>query len=332
LFRTAAYMREVNKFSRGIVADRNRLYWDEFKQMPSLLPPRAEQDQIVAYLRAQDAHIALFIRTKRELIALLNEQKLQIIDRAVTRGLDTSTKLKPSSIGWLSEAPHTWEERRLKFLAQNVTRQVSTKSADEIYLALEHVESWSGMASPLDGEVEFASMVKRFAPNDVLFGKLRPYLAKVTCATQAGVCVGEFLVLRARTEEIAPRYLAQLLRSKRVIDLINSSTDGAKMPRANWSFIGNIRLAIPTVAEQEDILIQIEVETKILDEAMQRASNEIKLIREYRDRLVANVVTGQIDVRSWVPGPDDEVGDGALTALADDDEPNTDGELVDGDD
>lgn len=62
LFRTAAYMQEVNKFSRGIVADRNRLYWESFKQMPSLVPPRPEQDQIVTYLRTQDAHIACFIR------------------------------------------------------------------------------------------------------------------------------------------------------------------------------------------------------------------------------------------------------------------------------
>ncbi|MFH4210014.1 restriction endonuclease subunit S, partial [Acinetobacter baumannii] len=62
LFRTAAYMQEVNKFSRGIVADRNRLYWESFKQMPSLVPPRPEQDQIVTYLRTQDGHIACFIR------------------------------------------------------------------------------------------------------------------------------------------------------------------------------------------------------------------------------------------------------------------------------
>jgi restriction endonuclease S subunit len=58
LFRTAVYMQEVNQFSRGIVADRNRLYWESFKQMPSLVPGIEDQDKIVAYLRAQDAHIA----------------------------------------------------------------------------------------------------------------------------------------------------------------------------------------------------------------------------------------------------------------------------------
>lgn len=335
LFRTDAYMREVNKFSRGIVADRNRLYWDEFKQMPSLVPPRPEQDQIVAYLRAQDAHIGRFIKAKRELIGLLTEQKLRIIDHAVTRGLDASVALKPSDIEWLGDVPGHWELRRLKFLASSTTNQTTTKASDEIYLALEHVQSWTGVARPLEGEVEFASTVKRFVTDDVLFGKLRPYLAKVTRVPCTGVCVSEFLVLRSRTELILPAYLEQLLRCKRVIDLINSSTAGAKMPRADWTFIGNVRLPVPRKEEQEAILSSIGLETKDLDDAIARAEDEIKLIREYRDRLIADVVTGQVDVRGWVPGPDDEVAEEDLAAVlagsGDDEEVEPVGKEDDGD-
>jgi len=332
LFRTAAYMQEVNKFSRGIVADRNRLYWESFKQMPSLVPPRPEQDQIVAYLRAQDAHIARFIKAKRDLIRLLTEQKLRIIDHAVTRGLDAAVSLKPSGIEWLGEVPEHWELRRLKFLASNTTNQTTTKASDEIYLALEHVQSWTGVAGPLEGEVEFASTVKRFVADDVLFGKLRPYLAKVTRARRAGVCVSEFLVLRARKELILPAYLEQLLRCKRVIDLINSSTAGAKMPRADWTFIGNVRLSIPRQDEQEAILSHILRETKDLDEAIARAEDEITLLREYRDRLIADVVTGQVDVRGWQLSPEDVVDDAALAALGDDKEDVTEEEDGDGED
>lgn len=301
LFRTAAYMQEVNKYSRGIVADRNRLYWESFKQMPSLVPPLPEQKQIVTYLRAQDAHIARFIKAKRDLIKLLTEQKLRIIDHAVTRGLDASVALKPSGIEWLGDVPVHWEVRRLKFLASNTTSQTTTKARDEIYLAMEHVQSWTGVARPLEGEVEFASTVKRFVVDDVLFGKLRPYLAKVTRAKCNGVCVSEFLVLRSRKEFILPAYLEQMLRCKRVIDLINSSTAGAKMPRADWIFIGNVRLPVPCKDVQEAILSHIESETKDLGEAITRTEDEIKLIREYRDRLITDVVTGQVDVRGWQP-------------------------------
>lgn len=118
LFRTAAYMQEVNKFSRGIVADRNRLYWESFKQMPSLVPSRPEQDQIVAYLRAQDAQIARFIKAKRDLIGLLTEQKLRIIDQAVTRGLDATVKLRPSGNEWLGDVPEHWRVERLKWVCR----------------------------------------------------------------------------------------------------------------------------------------------------------------------------------------------------------------------
>ena len=318
LLRTRAYTAEYIGRSTGIRASRLRLYPNQFLDIALLQPPRPEQDQIVAYLRAQDAHIARFIKAKRDLIGLLTEQKLRIIDHAVTRGLDAAGALKPSGIEWLGEVPEHWDLRRLKFLANNVTNQTTTKANDEIYLALEHVESWTGLARPLEGDVDFASTVKRFVTDDVLFGKLRPYLAKVTRAVRAGVCVSEFLVLRSRKELVLPVYLEQLLRCKRVIDLINSSTAGAKMPRADWTFIGNVRLAIPPVDEQQNILSFIALETKDLDETVRRANDEIKLIREYRDRLIADVVTGQVDVRGWRPGPGDAVSDDDLAALGDD--------------
>lgn len=331
LLRTRAYVAEYIGRSTGIRSSRLRLYPNQFLDISLLQPPRLEQDQIVAYLRAQDARIARFIKTKRDLIGLLTEQKLRIIDHAVTRGLDTSVALKPSGIEWLGEVPEHWELRRLKFLASNTTKQTTTKASDEIYLALEHVQSWTGVARPLEGEVEFASTVKQFVADDVLFGKLRPYLAKVTRANCAGVCVSEFLVLRSRRECILPAYLEQLLRCKRVIDLINGSTAGAKMPRADWDFIGNVRLPVPRIDEQEAILSYIGLETKDLDEAIARAEEEIRLIHEYRDRQIADVVTGQVDVRNWVPGPDDVVADEILSALADEGETEDNGEETNGD-
>jgi len=103
------------------------------------------------------------------------------------------------------------------------------------------------------------------------------------------------------------------------------------MPRADWAFIGNVRLPIPTVGEQEEILFFIERETKDLSETIARARDEIDLIREYRDRLIADVVTGQMDVRGWQPGPDDTVSDEVLAAWGDDDERVSDEEDGDGD-
>ncbi len=114
LFRTAAYMRETDTFSRGIVPDRNRLYWESFKQIPSAYPPFAEQRLIVRFLDWHGVQTAKLLRAKKKLVALLHEQKQAIIHRAVTRGLDPNVKLKPSGIPWLGDVPEGWEVQRLK--------------------------------------------------------------------------------------------------------------------------------------------------------------------------------------------------------------------------
>ena len=103
LLRTRAYVSEYNCRSTGVRASRLRLYPNQFLDIPLIHPPLDEQDQIVAYLRVQDAQIARLIKTKRELIGLLNEQKLRVIDHAVTRGLNTTVRLKPSGVEWLGD-------------------------------------------------------------------------------------------------------------------------------------------------------------------------------------------------------------------------------------
>lgn len=110
LFRTDAYMGEIDKFSHGIVKDRNRLYWEDFKQMPSLVPPLEEQAAIVRFLDHADRLIKRYIRAKQKLIKLLEEQKQAIIHRAVTRGLDPNVRLKPSGVEWLGDVPEHWGE------------------------------------------------------------------------------------------------------------------------------------------------------------------------------------------------------------------------------
>jgi type I restriction enzyme S subunit len=117
LFRTDDYLAEIDAFSRGIVKDRNRLYWDQFKQIPTPCPPPEEQAAIARFLAWATNRLDRAIGAKRRIIALLQEQKQAIIHRAVTRGLDPSVPLKDSGIPWLGEIPVDWEVRRLKDVA-----------------------------------------------------------------------------------------------------------------------------------------------------------------------------------------------------------------------
>ncbi|NCA91172.1 MAG: restriction endonuclease subunit S, partial [Gammaproteobacteria bacterium] len=117
LLRIEGHRSEYICRSTGIRASRLRLYPDRFLSMRLLCPPRDEQDAIVRYLKAQDRLSRKFIRNKRRLIELLKEQKQNIINQAVTRGLDPSVKLKPSGVEWIGDIPEHWETRRLRTLA-----------------------------------------------------------------------------------------------------------------------------------------------------------------------------------------------------------------------
>ena len=302
LFRTPAMMAVFRIESTGLGTGESgflRLYSDQFGRLAIPIPPLAEQAAIMRFLDWATGRLDRTIRAKRKVIALLTEQKQAINQRAVTCGIDEMVARKPTGIAHLGEVPQSWEVRRLKSLVTNVIDQTATKNADEIYIALEHVQSWTGRVNLQRSQDEdlFTGKVKKFRKNDVLFGKLRPYLAKVITAPSSGVCVGEFFVLRTDQSLITSLFLERLLRSVSVIRTINSSTFGAKMPRADWQFVGNLLVALPAIREQAMIVESILRETTPLDNAVSRREHEIELLREYRARLVADVVTGQLDVR-----------------------------------
>ena len=114
LFRTAGYMREVDVFSRGIVPDRNRLYWESFKQIPSIYPSLDEQRMIVRFLDWHGTKTAKLIRLKRKLIASLEEKKLVTTYRHITRGTGTNATLAPSGVSWLGEVRKEWKVTALR--------------------------------------------------------------------------------------------------------------------------------------------------------------------------------------------------------------------------
>jgi type I restriction enzyme S subunit len=298
LFRTPAFAKEAERWSYGITSDQWSLRPEHFKMIYCPLPSIEEQDAIVKYLDYMDLRIKRYIRVKKKLIKLLDEEKQAIIHQAVTRGLDPKVRFIPSGVEWLGNVPEHWDIERLKNHVINITEQTNRKKNNEIYIALENVESWTGKLVNLDSTITFESQVKRFKPTDLLFGKLRPYLAKVTDPKVKGVCVGEFFVLRPRNKRLNISFLKFLLTSKPIIDVIDSSTFGAKMPRTSWAFFGSILLSFPPLLEQEKITKYLEEKTERIMNVINNIKLEISFLQEYRTRLIADVVTGKLDVRS----------------------------------
>ncbi|AOX99900.1 restriction endonuclease subunit S [Jeongeupia sp. USM3] len=305
-----------------------RLYSDRFAGLEIPVPPRPEQDQIVAYLRAQDAHIARLIKAKRDLIALLTEQKLRIIDHAVTRGLDASVALKPSGIEWLGEIPGHWVVKPLKrWVCLNASALGEKTDPD---FEFRYVDIGSVKTGRLVKELErirFESAPSRarriLKRGDTIISTVRTYLKAIWYVNEDAhdlIASTGFAALTPGSG-VEPEYLGYVIQSSAFVDRVTANSIGIAYPAIAETVLGRFPVAMPSaIVEQQDIVSHIKSEGAPLDAAIEQAMNEIKLIREYRDRLIADVVTGQVDVRGWQPGPDDVVADEELAALGDDQE------------
>ncbi|KAF5064476.1 Type I restriction modification DNA specificity domain protein [anaerobic digester metagenome] len=211
------------------------------------------------------------------------------------RDLKPYPAYKDSGVPWLGKVPEHWLIERLKSVMSNIIQMTRELQNGESYVALEHVESWTGRLRQAAPEVFFDSQVKRFQSGDVLFGKLRPYLAKVTRLASDGVCVGEFFVLRPCVSNVTAPYIEQLLRSKPVIDVINSSTFGAKMPRVDWQFMGGMMIPLPPIPEQTAIVRFLGHIDRRIRRSIHAKQKLIKLLEEQKQAIVHQAVTRGLD-------------------------------------
>ena len=150
---------------------------------------------------------------------------------------------KDSGVEWLGDVPEHWGVSPLKWLAEQVTDKATTS---EFQVGLENIEGWTGRF--IETDTEFAGDGIAFRQEDILFGKLRPYLAKVWLADRPGQAVGDFFVLRPRA--VNGDFLHKYILTPTVIEDLNASTIGAKMPRVGWEDMAALAVSLPPYKEQ----------------------------------------------------------------------------------
>jgi len=269
---------------------RSTLTSNDLLDIELIIPPLEEQNKIVAYIDKKSTQIENFIQKKTRFISLLKEEKEAVINEAITKGIDKTIEFKDSGIKWLGDIPKHWEVRKLKFVAKNKTDK---KLESNFKIGLENIESKTSKFIESE-EVVFAEAGIEFKRGDILFGKLRPYLAKIYLTEKDGICVSEFLVLRCF--EITNQYLKYLMISSKFIDIVNGSTYGSKMPRANWEFIGNTKIPLPLYEEQKQIVEYIETKLNQIDKIIDKTTKQIDFIKEYKTSLINESVSGKIKV------------------------------------
>ena len=316
LLRTPAFAKEAERWSYGITSDMWSLRPEHFKMIYGCLPPLPEQAAIVRFLDHADRLIRRYIRANQKLITLLEEQKQAFIHQAVTGQIDVRTgrpypAYKPSGVEWLGDVPEHWEVIRLGRLITLTTgfpfkSEGFTQSEEDVRLLRgvniapgrlrwEEVVRWS--AADTDNFAEY-----QLELGDIVLGMDRPIIQdgiRVAVVEQSDV--PSLLLQRVARirpgEELKWDFTLLLLRGKSFSDYLAPIFTGISVPHLSPEQIGGFRFALPSLAEQEKILEQLRPSIGAIRSAMDRALSQILLLREYRTRLIADVVTGKLDVR-----------------------------------
>jgi type I restriction enzyme S subunit len=298
LFKSLDYIRALQATS-NFIRDGQDLNFNNFSLVDLPLPPLDEQATIAKCLDHANRKIDGFIRAKRKLIGLLNEQKQAIIHRAVTRGLDPDTPLKPSGVPWLGDIPRHWEiVRNMALFAHRVESGISGLPVLQVSLrsgiSAEELDQF-GRPKKLIAD---ARKYKRIHQGDVAYNTMRMWQGAVGVSPCDGLVSPAYVVLKAR-QDTCPVFYDFVFHTEVYKQQVNRQSTGivSDRNRLYWdSFKEMPNLTLPR-AEQEDIVAFIVDRTTHLNTAIARTEREIALMQEYRTRLTADIVTGKLDVR-----------------------------------
>jgi type I restriction enzyme, S subunit len=327
LYRTPQFAKEAERWSYGITSDMWSLRPEHFKMIYSPEPPPAEQAAIVRFLDWSNGRLERAIRAKRKVIALLNEQKQAIIHRAVTRGLDPSVPLEPSGIPWLGDIPQHWEVRRIKNLLREVDERTMTGSEPLLSMRMHH--GLVLFAEHFSRPPQAVTLVgfKIVRPGQFVVNRMQAGNGVIFASALTGLVSPDYAVFDPIADANVD-FLGELFRSRKVRAKFRAESKGLGTGTSGFlrlynDRLGAIHVALPPRAEQRDILTGLAGELSGVNTAIGRLDRETELLREYRTRLVADVVTGKLDVRDAAtrlpdePPPDIAVDD---TDLSDDTE------------
>jgi type I restriction enzyme, S subunit len=321
IFQTQPFQRSLVCLGNGILAHRMRIPMEKLKCELIPLPPPEEQDAIVRFLDYHDRLIRKYTRAKQKLISLLTEQKQAIIRHAVTRGLNPDVRLKPSGVDWLGEIPEHWEVLRLKRLCR-VQGGYAFPAAAFGDQGVPVVR----MNNLRRGVLELGAVTRipesqcvpafRLNPGDILYG--------LSGSVGATGSLGNFAVVREtdlpamlnqRVARLVPdgsrlssEYLVLVIQTAFFYEQVLANTTGTAQFNVSTNDLARVALGLPSIEEQEHIASFVKYDVVALDTAISRAEREIALMREYRTRLTADVVTGKLDVRdaaATLPPADD---------------------------
>jgi type I restriction enzyme S subunit len=329
LFGTKNAQQEFKKQSTGIIDSRLRLYPDKFFNIKSVIPSKEEQDSIANFLDYKTSKIDRFIRKKKQLIKLLNEQKAGAINDVITKGLNPFAEFKPLQIHWAKSIPkhyrlegfnknvflkHGFQFRDYHFVSNGVKIVKISQLSPKGVLNL-------SKASYVSREISSQFENIKINDGDVLMALTGGTIGKIIRADTQGEIllqnyrVGNFI---PNNENLSLDYLYWQLKSNFIQAQMGFYVRETGQPNIGKGDFRKILMIIPPKEEQKEIVSYLVKETKRIDLVISKIQREIEIIEEYKTVIITEAVTGKIDLRDYkVPAEIQDYADSFVEEMDD---------------
>lgn len=293
--RSRNYVSFFAQYSKGIRVDQWDLSPIGLKAIPFFLPPVNEQHSIVSYLDTKCSQLDILLSNKEKEISLLQEMKQRVIADAVTRGINPNVRFKATNIPWLPEIPEHWEMRKMKYIFKERSEKnhpneeplCATQSKGVIPQSL-----YDGRVVVVNKGFENLKFVKE---GDFVIS-LRSFQGGIEYAYYQGIISAAYTILEIIEFTMAPYYKI-MFKSHNFIQLLQTCVTGIREGQnINYPLLSNKTLPVPPLSEQRAIVSYITERTSKIDTLIEKLTKEIECIKEYKQRLISDVVTGQVKV------------------------------------
>lgn len=293
--RSINYVSFFAQYSKGIRVDQWDLSPIGLKTIPFFLPPLNEQHSIVSYLDKKCSLLDTLLSNKEKQISLLQEMKQRVIADAVTRGVNPNVKFKTTNIPWLPEIPEHWEERKMKYIFKERSEKnhpneeplCATQSKGVIPQSL-----YDGRVVVVNKGFENLKFVKE---GDFVIS-LRSFQGGIEYAYYQGIISAAYTILEI-VEFTMASYYRLMFKSHNFIQLLQTCVTGIREGQnINYPLLSNKILPVPPLSEQRAIVSYITERTSKIDTLIEKLTKEIECVKEYKQRLISDVVTGQVKV------------------------------------
>lgn len=305
------FQNEMNLYVRGAAQPGLN---QEFTSKIYIHFPNLENQKLIAdFLDYKTAQIDELIEQKEKLLELLEEKRIALITKAVTKGLNPDVKMKPSGIDWLGDIPEHWEIKRLKYITDCNKLSLPEDTNEEYSFYYVDISSVDLIKGIINKEYmsfgEAPSRARRIVrKGDTIVSTVRTYLKAIASIKEdENIIVSTGFAVISPKKIINSNYLSFFLQNEIFINMIVANSVGVSYPAINPSELINLSVLLPPIYEQTSIANYLKNEIYKIDSLCQEIVSAIEKLKEYRSALITAAVTGKIDVRNFKPENKNEI-------------------------